>query len=68
MLNTIYVLKYEKISNSLQRKVVYYLQILKKNRAMWFFFVCYKVFENIGLLKLVLKIKSFLWNKKTKME
>ena len=66
MLNTIYVLKYEKISNSLDRKVDHYLQIFEKNRAMFFF--PYKVFDNIGLLKLVLKIQSFYGIKTTKME
>ena len=39
MLNTIYVLKYEKISNSLNRKVDHYLQTFLKNRVMCFCFL-----------------------------
>ena len=39
MLNTIYVLKYEKISNSLDRKVDHYLQTFKENRVMCFCFL-----------------------------
>ena len=57
MLNTIYVLKYEKISNSLDRKVDHYLQTFKKKGHVFLF--PYKMFDYIGLLKQVLKIQSF---------
>ena len=39
VLNTIYVLKYEKISNSLDRKADHYLQTFNKNRVMCFCFL-----------------------------